>query len=551
MRRIWPLVGICLLLFVSAFALLLPGIHQAVGLYDEGVITYGAVRVMDGHVPYRDIWVIYSPAQFYVLAAAFKLFGTSIMVERLWDTTARALLSVIAYLIATRLTSRRAALLAWLAVVAWVGYYGFYGYPAFPAIDCCFASILAMTIAFRRQHPQRERWLVLSGVMLGLAALFRVDFAFYCCTGQALALALFTLQPGPGSAKATVPPTDTWRYSLPRALRFAGNNALPFVLSATVIVVPVATYFLVQTPLKDLVYDLFTFPTAVFPGVRALPYPALKSLYHLPFYLPFLAYALSGATAFVMARRRTVEGASYGLCVLMMTVFGMLSWNQARVRSDVIHTTAFLLPALILIVVLLRGIPRATDGAPNTPSSHLTRAKQPLPALAALMLVLILFKPIVHRINLLTGSKHMSPPITHGLARADTALVDPAAAQVARFLQAKTGLQERIYIGGSVHDRIFASEPMLYFLAARHSATRYHELHPGVATTAPVQREIVADLEKYRVSYLVLSNRFANVHEPNESAMSSGVKILDEFISSHYLPVIQIGPYTIWSRVSQ
>lgn len=549
MRRILPLAGICLLLFVIAFAILLPGIHQAVGLYDEGVITYGAVRVMDGHVPYRDIWVIYSPAQFYVLAAAFKLFGTSIMVERLWDTAARALLSLASYLIASRLVSLRAALVAWLAVTAWVGYYGFYGYPAFPAIACSFTSILAMTVAFSRRPGQRRRWMALSGAMIGVAALFRVDFAFYGAAGQALALAIFGLLPRLGTGKEPGPPDDTWRQSLPRSIRSATDLALPFALSAALIMVPVTVYFLVQTPFKDLTYDLFTFPTAVFPRFRALPYPALEDLYYLPFYLPFLVYALSGVAVFVMARRRTVEGMSYAMCVLMLTVFGMLSWNQARVRSDLIHTSAFLLPALILIVVLWRGIPRAPDDATDRPENSLAGARMALSFLAVLMLGLILFLPVLYRIDLMTDPRRMSPPITHGLARANTAVVDPAAAQVAHFILANTDPRERIYVGGSVHDRIFGSEAMLYFLAERHSATRYHELHPGVATTAPVQQEIISGLEKHHVRYLVLSSKFAHVREPNESALSSGVKILDEFISSHFLPVKQIGPYTIWQRM--
>src|SRR5437879_3682485 len=107
MRRAWLIIGLCVLLFVVAFAYLVPGINQPVNIYDEGIIAYSAVRVAHGDVPYRDFWSIYSPGQFYVLAAAFKVFGSTILVERVWDTATRALLAVMAFLLVARLTSWR------------------------------------------------------------------------------------------------------------------------------------------------------------------------------------------------------------------------------------------------------------------------------------------------------------------------------------------------------------------------------------------------------------------------------------------------------------
>ena len=73
-RRIVP-IGLGLLLYALAFVYFLPGINQKINTYDEGVIVYGATRVLQGQVPYRDFWTMYSPGQFYILAAAFKLFG--------------------------------------------------------------------------------------------------------------------------------------------------------------------------------------------------------------------------------------------------------------------------------------------------------------------------------------------------------------------------------------------------------------------------------------------------------------------------------------------
>ena len=121
-RNIWP-IGLGVLLFAVAFVYFLPGINQAVNIYDEGIIVYSAVRVMEGQLPYRDFWSIYSPGQFYALAAAFKLFGVTIQTERLLDTTLRALVPLFAFLVAARLTNRRTALVAWAGTTAWMAFY--------------------------------------------------------------------------------------------------------------------------------------------------------------------------------------------------------------------------------------------------------------------------------------------------------------------------------------------------------------------------------------------------------------------------------------------
>ncbi len=538
-RNILP-IGLGILLFVVAFVYFLPGIHQSVNIYDEGIVVYSAVRVMEGQLPYRDFWSIYSPAQFYVLAAAFKLFGTTIQTERLLDTALRALVPVFAYLVATRLTNRRIALVAWAGATAWMAYYVysyqfgwvFYGYPAYPAIAFSLAAIWLMTIYFR---AQRARWLVASGVMLGTAALFRHDFGIYCGIGQVAALGLYILlQPAPADAASRRERTAALIRRFIRAL-------LPYALSAAAVVLPVALVFIVLTPLNELIYDLFTFPTAIFPRFRALPYPPLESLNSLPFYLPFAVALMSAAAAFLAARRRSAEGIAYAACIAMLVVFGALAFNQARVRSDTIHTPAFFIPSVVLLVILLRGIPET--------SGRQSDAAQVLGALAVLALVLVFAQPLVDRVGLLTDAKRMNPATATELPRASTVMVDRNMVQAVLYIQQHTQPQDKIFVGNTFHYKIFVNEPMFYFLAARDAGTRYHELHPGVATTVPVQQEIAADLERNHVQYLVLSNRFERANEPNESSVNSGVTVLDDYIHSHFLPVMQIGPYAIWRRV--
>jgi hypothetical protein len=145
----------------------------------------------------------------------------------------------------------------------------------------------------------------------------------------------------------------------------------------------------------------------------------------------------------------------------------------------------------------------------------------------------------------------LSPSNLGCLARLEWSQCIPRSAdqaQAVEYVRANTSPGEKLYVGLLRHDLIFANDALFYFLAERDSATRYHELHPGVATTRPVQEEIVSDLEQASVPYVVLFSRYENRREPNESSVSSGVTLLDDYIRDHYRQVEQFGDYMVWER---
>jgi hypothetical protein len=72
--RYWIPIGV----FGCAFLFLIITMYRFVNPYDEAVILVGSTRVLSGDIPYRDFYANYGPAQFYVLAALFKLFGSLI-----------------------------------------------------------------------------------------------------------------------------------------------------------------------------------------------------------------------------------------------------------------------------------------------------------------------------------------------------------------------------------------------------------------------------------------------------------------------------------------
>ena len=60
-----------------------------------------------------------------------------------------------------------------------------------------------------------------------------------------------------------------------------------------------------------------------------------------------------------------------------------------------------------------------------------------------------------------------------------------------------------IYVATRRADLVTSGAPILYVLTDRPSATRYDIAAPGVVTSAPVQREIVADLKRKQLPLVI------------------------------------------------
>ncbi|MBZ0090251.1 MAG: hypothetical protein K8H90_07730, partial [Thermoanaerobaculia bacterium] len=161
-----------LLVLGLSFAALLFGMDRSsVGVYDEGDVLYGAQRVLQGGVPYRDFWAIYGPAQYWVVAALFKLFGSSILVERLWDSLVRAGLATLAHGLSRRLGGRRIAVAVWLLTLGWLWLVRFYGYPLLPAALFGLGAVAMLLGAGGGSRRAATPFTV--GVLAGCAGLFR------------------------------------------------------------------------------------------------------------------------------------------------------------------------------------------------------------------------------------------------------------------------------------------------------------------------------------------------------------------------------------------
>ena len=102
--------------------------------------------------------------------------------------------------------------------------------------------------------------------------------------------------------------------------------------------------------------------------------------------------------------------------------------------------------------------------------------------------------------------------------------------QTIEFIDTHTRPDQKLFVGVSRHDQIFANDMLIYFASHRLPATTWAEFDTDLQSQAEIQKQMIRDLEHTRPPFIVLDSEFEKVNEPNDSARSSGVTLLDDYI---------------------
>jgi 4-amino-4-deoxy-L-arabinose transferase-like glycosyltransferase len=108
-------VGIFLLL--TSFVVRLPYFFPAVLDWDESTFILMGQSVLDGHLPYTELWDNKPPLIFYIIASFLFFFGKSIVSVRIGATICVALVALFLYMIARRFLNRIPSIFASLLYV--------------------------------------------------------------------------------------------------------------------------------------------------------------------------------------------------------------------------------------------------------------------------------------------------------------------------------------------------------------------------------------------------------------------------------------------------
>jgi hypothetical protein len=480
-------------LVISAFT-----IRRGIDPFDEGLTLQAARRVASGQLPYSEFLWPYGPAQPYLLAGTFKLFGTSLLWWRVLRVLVDAAVSVTVFALVGRSAPR------WVAVVASLTTACAMAQPtgANPFAPALLFALLALLAAERNPAS--------AGVLCAIAAAFRLDFGVFAIVASLVAIGVA-------------------HESRAAALRAGACAAVAFAGLATLVYLP----FVVADGPADAWRDLIgrslhqgrawhlPFPYGYDGRLRLWP-PG--SLAHdakdvLEFYVPLLLLAGVALVALALALRRTrprPEVAGLGLLALCFVAY-LLS------RTDEFHVT----PLLVVLAALL---PLASDRRAG--------------AAMAVVLALLLAYGASNRLSALFGPPALSAihvPVADGVE------APPADARAIERMVA--AVQRRVPPGAPIYtitrrsDLVRINDPLIYVLTERDNPTRADF---GLQTGAPAQREIVAALERARPRVIVRWTDPGSVErEPNRRGRPTGVRILDDWVAGHYRLAARHGHYDV------
>jgi hypothetical protein len=502
------------------------------GPYDEGNTLCAATRTLAGEVPYRDFWSLHPPGTTWLLVAAFRVFGATLGVERAVKLAVVALAAALVFLLA-RLATRP----LWAAAAGLV----FVALPTQtlslrsrdPGLILVLATLLAACVPSDR--PRRRA--LVAGLLAGSTVLFKQDFAAVAAAAGSVAVLL--------SAVSAAEPGRRLREGLTEGL-------VPFALGTAAAPLALAAAFVAQDIFVEFVRQAVAFPARSFARVRGLPVsfhlaqledaigrgaslrPLLDAAAVPVLFGAALVAGLAGAVAGTRAFRRSAEPAHVATLAVGLAALLLLEVQSIRTSRDHLN------PPLALGLVAFAAVVAPRDAV------RVSRMPLLLGGTLVALGLAVSLPATVERARLVKRWALARPAegVTE-LPAAPRWLGLPAEVRdTARFIAAESRPGERIFVGNARHDRLFYDAPLIYFLAGRPNATRYDNLHPGVATTRAVQEEIVRSLETARTRWIVLWDGPPS-GEPNESSSSSGVVLLDEWIAGHGREAARFGSFRV------
>ena len=495
-------------------------LRKPIGLYDEGIPLTDAQLLLAGRVPFRDFYSNYPPGVFLLLAAAFRLLGTSVLVERGVGLVLHLGVAAAAGRVAGRLRGRPFDLLASGLVLLWLSRIGDTAY--------AWLAALAVALAFSArwissaQSPGGATFAA-TGITLGAVSWFRHDLAAY------LALAVTAVL----SADLLLA-----RWS-GRSGAISRRSAAGLLLGALGAAATFWSLWLWLAGPARILGDLVVEQARHVQPSRVLPLPPLFSLtraeaisLRLPAFLAdvFPAAVVLGLAgpplalvAALLPRAARVPSPKLllGLAALSLAVL-----PQLLGRTDLTHALYAVPPALVLASLWVTG-----EGGP---------------ARRAVVALLLAAPPLLGLKELRVPSR---PEAFPELSRARGVPDDEAAARrvVLAFVASHTQPGEPIFVGAVDHRWIFVNEMDLYFLADRPGGTRTMQFDPGLTNRPDVQAQMASELERSGTRVAVLSSRHNRSFEPNASARP-GSPDLDAYLRAHFSIAGVAGPYLLLLR---
>ncbi len=511
----------------------------------------GALRVLEGQVPYRDFWTMYAPGQFYATAGLYWILGRECLIQGIAAVLIKGAIGGEVFLVARRAGARRPMAVVISSIIVAGSLHTAPELSTYPPALLCLLFAIERVLCYFQKGGRGK--LLEVGLLLGVAACFKHDMAFYVLT--AIVVTLFTSWFGMARRRSSL-----WSHPLGAMFVLAGGAAL--------IVIPVVL-LLVRFAGQHAWHDLIVWPATDFRGVRTEPFPALLPdwttvrqwagdwsdlrkardvvlsqsawiLCNMPQYVFIITV---GSLLFLRRRIAPTRLASSVLFLATMPLF----WVVAHVQQNT-HPYSMAISSLCLMAMAW---PQA--GAPAFRQKLLRGTLGMGMAVYAIGLLAVPTASLGKIVANWSDRQYLGLPGAHGIwvARDQYDVYYP----IVSFIQQHVSTDERIYVGLKRHDAPVINNLRFYYLAGRKNCCRYDELHPGITDRADVQQEIIDSIERYHVRCVVIW-RFGwsdaildKIKAANMAAVPGlGNTRLDTFIAETFQPLEYYGEYVLMWR---
>jgi hypothetical protein len=173
-------IAVVILIIVLAglyFSLSYNGVFYA---SDEGATAYHFEKTTEGAVQHRDFYSVYGMAYYIVGKWLFQLFGTRLIVIRLFTVVLKLVTAVLIYFVTLRLTRPTFAFLSSMGFVVWWAD-PFVTAPMYlyPAHIGQLLGLLAVLFLFILIGNNRKIFILLAGLTVGLSGVFKPNLALF------------------------------------------------------------------------------------------------------------------------------------------------------------------------------------------------------------------------------------------------------------------------------------------------------------------------------------------------------------------------------------
>jgi 4-amino-4-deoxy-L-arabinose transferase-like glycosyltransferase len=213
---IWTLIlaGVTLL-----FSLRWSPVYQAVEA-DSGVYAYVGSTILEGQLPYRDVWEHKPPVGFYLNALALAMFGHNPWAIWWFNVIWVAITTIVFFLLIRKMMGILTSCLASLIFLASVMIPELFQGGNLMEIYSLLPQVLIITSVYQFFSKQKERWIFAAGLLTGIAFLTKQTTI---ALGLSSILAIFMVSLL----------RREFKYALLRPFLFSGGMIAPIVLASS------------------------------------------------------------------------------------------------------------------------------------------------------------------------------------------------------------------------------------------------------------------------------------------------------------------------------